>query len=162
VRHAVVVGERVVDGLDAVVVVLHVADAVGAADGVHRFLPELDLEGNDEALEDVEDQRLGFLDFRAHRVVHDGAEDDGPHAVAVRLVHLRHGFTGLLDRIDEGQVTRWKSASANCESRDEPALDGDARPIRDEKDLLALGHGGPSIIIQACPPLLSPPSKSCE
>jgi hypothetical protein len=38
VRDAVVVRERVVDRLDAVVVVLHVADAVRLSHRVHRLL----------------------------------------------------------------------------------------------------------------------------
>ena len=52
VGDAVVVRKRVVDRLDALVVVLHVAGAVALADRVRGLLPQLGLERDDEALED--------------------------------------------------------------------------------------------------------------
>ena len=102
VAEAVVVREREVDRLDAVLVLLVVGDAVRPPDGVRGTRTELGLERVQESFEKVEHQRVGPAEGGANVVVDQRAEDDRPRAGAgFRRGDPVHAVACLFDRIDE-------------------------------------------------------------
>ena len=132
-----------VDGLDAVLVVEAVGDAVEAADRMRGALAELDLERPDEAVEEVEEQRIGFVQCINRGLVDQRAEHDRAHAVVdCSLANLRRALDGLVDVVHErganlaelclGELRKQAVSQCFC---------GDAGTVGDEEDGAAANVG---------------------
>jgi len=106
VRLAVVVRQAEVDGLDAVVVFLALADVRKPSHAVVRLDAQLHLQRVHKGAEHVQQHALAaLLQHFEHFHVHQGGKD---HALAPlqfgRVVDLAHRLVGLVRRVDERQA----------------------------------------------------------
>src|SRR5262249_60618762 len=124
-----------VDRLDAVRIALRVARALRAPDGVGRLRAELGLERVEEALEEIEHERVGAAHRLADRRVYQRRERDRPQprgpGGAVDALNAR---PGLLDRVHEGDglVGRFDTVELGKQAVTEH-LDRDTGAVRDEE-----------------------------
>ncbi|MNS60533.1 hypothetical protein D3C72_935380 [compost metagenome] len=134
-RLAVIVRQREVDCLDAVLVCLGIGVLVEAADGVGGLQPQFLLERLDEGLEHVQDHRLGAAQCLVRFLVDQGGEDDGRHAFVVEcLIDLADGDMCLFRGIDERHPHLAEAHFELGQDRVAEGLRRDAGAIRDDKD----------------------------
>jgi hypothetical protein len=136
------VGEREVDRLDAVGVLLALRDVGEAADAVVGLDAELGLQRLDEGVEHVQHQSARLLQDLEDLGVHQRHEDDRPAALGVgRVVDLAHHLVGLVRRVDERPAHVARLAGELRQDRVAEGLGGDAGAVGDEEHG-AVGHGG--------------------
>ena len=143
-RQPVVVGERVVHRLDAVVVVDEVVDAVAAPDGVGGAHVELALQRRDEDLEAVEEERVRPPHHLGDIAVHQGADHDGAGAVPFREgVDVLDDIPRLVHGIHERERDLVECDALELREQAVPQhLGGDAGAVGDEEGGALLWHGG--------------------
>ena len=135
-RLAVVVGQREVDRLDAVVVLLALRDVGEAADAVVRRHAELGLERLDEGVEHVEHQALRLRRFTIARIsgLTSVMKTIGlrPSCSAVWLISRTH-LVRLVGGVDEGPAHVARLDRELRQDRVAEGLGGDAGAVGDEE-----------------------------
>ncbi|MNT41022.1 hypothetical protein D3C72_1773700 [compost metagenome] len=140
-RLAIVVRQRIVDRLDAVLVFLAVDDVVRAADGMGRHHAQFLLQRGHKGLNQVHVHAAGLADHGRQVVLHQGGENDRALAVAgERFVDLARRLVGLVHGIDEGQADLAEAQIELREHRVAERLGGDAGAVGNEEN--GAGRGG--------------------
>ena len=142
-RLPVIVRQREVDRLDAIVILLALGGIGKAPDAVVGLDAELGFQRLDEGAEHVQHQAVAQAagDDVAHLVVDQRDEDDRPLAFAQRrFVDLPHHRPGLVDRVDEGPAHMARLGRELREDRVAEGFGGDAGAVGDEEHG-AMGHG---------------------
>ena len=142
IRLPIVVCQRKVDGLDAVLVLLALAGVAEASDSVVRLDLQFCLQRADKGAEHVQQHALAtLLQYFQDLHIHQCGEHDRLLAVDYRrMVYLAHRLVRLVGRVDEGQSD---VAGLHLELRKygvAESLCGDAGAVRDEENG-SIGHG---------------------
>src|SRR5580698_10678230 len=127
-------GEREVDRLDTVLVLLGVRVLVAAAHRVARLQLQFLFERLDEGLEHIQHQRVRALDDLVRRTVDERRKHDRPAAVLLdRLVDFFERRVGLLGRIDEGDPNQAKFLVELGEDRMREGFGSDPGTVGDDE-----------------------------
>ncbi len=140
-RLAVVMFQREIDGVDAVVVLAVLAGIAEAAHPVVRLQTELFFQRLHEGLDHVEDLAVAGLEDVEHVVVGQGGEHDRPLALALAGgIDFAHHLERLVHRVDERPAHMPRLDRELRQDGIAQGFGGDAGAIGHEKDT-AIGHG---------------------
>ncbi len=134
VRLAVVVGQREIDRLDAVLVRLGIRILVKASDRMGRFQPQFLFERLDKGLEHVQDHALGAAQRLVRLGIDQRGEDDRRDPFGIEgLVDLADRHMRLFRRIDKGHSHLAKAHLELGQDRMTEGFGGDPGAVRDDK-----------------------------